>query len=119
MLFDLLIKDKDSHHLINFKIEEEKNNKNDEHSNWIVTINFDFKSLGGIEAKIHLIENRISTLFNAENPNTVNKIKQHIGLLENAYKRIGLEVIKLDISHKKLENNLTIPDGIHLLDENA
>ena len=27
LLFDLLIKDKDSHQLINFKIEEEKSNK--------------------------------------------------------------------------------------------
>ena len=119
LLFDLLIKDKEGHHLINFKIEEEKNNKENKHSSWAVTINFEFESLGAIEAKIHLIENRVSTLFNVEKPGTAKKIEQHIGLLETAYKKIGLDIIKLDISQKILNKELKIPDDIHLLDEKA
>jgi len=119
LLFDLLVKDKEDLHLINFKIEEEKNNNDNKNSSWTVIINFKFESLGAIEAKIHLIENRVSTLFNAENTDTVNKIRQNIDLLETAYKRIGLDVIKLDITQKRLDENLTIPGGIHLLDDNA
>jgi hypothetical protein len=119
LLFDLLVKDKEEHHLINFKIEEERNHKENSESSWSVTINFSFKSLGAIEAKIHLIENRISTLFNAEKPETVTKIKQNIKFLETAYQKLGLDIIKLDISNKKLNSRLEIPGDIHILDENA
>lgn len=119
LLFDILIKDKDEHHLINFKIEEESNNKENENTSWTVTINFEFKSLGKIQAKIQLIENRVSTLFSADKSSTVNKIGQYIGLLETAYKKAGFDVMKLDVSYQTHENNSILPDGIHLLDDNA
>lgn len=120
LLFGILIKDKDAFHLIDFRIEEEKNHNKNEESNWHVTINFEFKELGKIQAKIHLLGSKIATAFNAERSSTVDKIKQNIHLLENALQKLGLDVTSIDISQiSQIDQQHHFPENIHILDENA
>ena len=120
LLFGLPLKDKNENYLIHFRLEQEKRADDPASSNWLVTLNFEFKSLGPIQAKLHLIENHISTLFQAEKPETAQLIKQQINLLHMAFARAGLEPVSIDVSLGKIDTPKDIPgDSIHILDEKA
>ena len=119
ILFGLVIKDTQQDHLIQFRIEQENKTSGDSASSWSVTLNFEFQSLGKFQAKLHLLDNRIATVFHAEKPDTKNKIQQNMHLLETAFQQAGLEVVKLDVSDQQPASARTIPDSVHILDEQA
>lgn len=119
LLFDLLIKDKNDAELIQFKFEQDDKTDDQHNSAWNVTLNFDFKTLGPIQARIHLLDRQISTVFQAEKPSTVDTIKQHIEQLQTAYSLAGLEVINLDVAQGEIHSTRDIPNTVHILDEEA
>lgn len=119
LLFDLLIKDRDDSELIKFKVEQDSSNTEQQKAGWNVTLNFNFKSLGPIQARIHLFEQQIATVFQAEKPATVDIIKQHIEQLQTAYTRAGLDVTNLDVAQGEIHNSRDIPNSVHFLDEKA
>ncbi len=119
LLFDLLIKDRDNSELIKFKIEQDSNSSEQQNTGWNVTLNFDFTSLGPIQARIHLLNQQIATVFQAEKPSTVHIIEQHIEQLQAAYTRAGLDVINLDVAQGEIHSSHDIPNSVHILDEKA
>jgi Flagellar hook-length control protein FliK len=119
LLFGILIKDKEHIDLINFKIEQESNNNNNEDTNWTVTLNFHFKATGKFQAKVHLLDTQISTVFTAENTQTSQLIKSNFHLLNNAFKNLGFNKITLDVTQNKISDSLDKPGNIQILDERA
>ena len=117
LLFGLLIKDKEEFNLINFKIEQEQSNDKNNDGNWTVTLNFEFKALGNILAKIHLLNTQISTAFVAENPTSVELIKNNLNLLNTAFQKIGFRNINLDVTQNKVNTPLAKPENIKIVDE--
>ncbi|MCW9014044.1 MAG: flagellar hook-length control protein FliK [Gammaproteobacteria bacterium] len=119
LLFDLHLKDKNEMHLIQFRLEQEKSANEQKNSSWVVTLNFNFKILGPIEARLHLINDRIAARFRAEKESTANSIRQQINLLDTAFKNAGLNVINLDVSRGDIIKPRDVPESAHILDENA
>jgi len=119
LLFGLLIKDKDQFNLINFKVEQDTNNHNKEDTGWTVTLSFEFKTLGKLQAKIHLLNTQISTVFITENTKTEQLIKNNFYLLNSAFTKLGFGKILLDVTQKKIDDSLDRPVNIQILDERA
>lgn len=119
LLFDLNLKDKDENHLIKFRLEEEASAKDKDSPGWVVAINFDFVELGPIQAKLHLTENTISTVFRAEKENTVKIISEQIKLLDVALKETGFDAINPGVVQGGISQPRDIPDSVHMLDEKA
>jgi len=119
LIFDLLFKDKKQFHLVELEIEEGRAGSKEQASSWFVKINFEFSELGPIQAKLHIIENQVSTFFRAEKSQTVALIHDHIGLLESALKPAGFSIMKLDIQQQHIDKKPKLPIGVNMLDENA
>ena len=118
--FDLPVKDRDDIHLFRFSIEEESASADDSHRSWTVTINFDLQPLGPVQAKLHIIDNQVSTVFQAERETTARTIQSSIGLLEQGFARAGLQPGKLDVISGRPPPPKQLADGVrHILDEQA
>jgi len=64
---------------------------------WTVTLAFDLEKLGAIRAQVTLYgEDRISTVFWAEQKETSTYFNQHMDRLESRLKQVGLDVARLD-----------------------
>ena len=105
--------------LIQFRIEQERRAENPDQSSWQVTINLDLENLGPMQAKIHLIENRVAIRFIAEKPATTNLINDNLPALENSLIKAGLSIAQIDVSTEMLTNELAVKSDRHLLDEEA
>lgn len=119
LLFDIVLKDKTDNHLIQFRLEQEKLTKDQNLSSWTVALNFNFKELGPIQARLYLSDNHISTVFRAEQENTAKNISKQINLLDTAFRRIGFDEINLDVSQGDISKPRDIPNNVHILDEKA
>lgn len=119
LMFDLPVKDRDQVHLFRFTVEEDDSSAEQGHGSWKISIHFDMDPLGPIEARLHLIDDRIATVFRAEKQSTVASIQQHLELLEKGFARGGLQVIKLDVIAGRPTQPRPLPEGVHILDEQA
>ncbi len=124
LLLDLNLTDKNENHIIQFRLEEEQSTNQHNDSNWAVTLNFNFASLGPVQAKLHLTDNNISTLFRAEKESTAESITKQINLLETALKDIGFDAINLGVTQDSINQpgDLTdrdLADNVRILDEKA
>jgi hypothetical protein len=117
--FDLPVKERDHLQLFKFRIEEEAGGSDPQHSSWTITINFDFDPLGPVQARLHLIDQQIAAVLQAEKPATVDAIRQNLGLLEQGFARAGLQPVKLDVISGRPDEPRQTVEGVHLLDEQA
>jgi len=62
---------------------------------WTIMMAFDLEGLGPIRAQISLFNERISTHWWAEQPNTVELFQLHMEALQNRLSQVGLEVDKV------------------------
>lgn len=119
LIFNLLFKDAKEFYPIDLKIEEQpapgKNNKKD----WLVSIKFEFSSLGLIQAQVHLLDNQVSTFFQAEKKHTASLIQQHLPELDRAFQQAGFQIMQLNIEQHKINQQPEYPDSVHILDEDV
>jgi hypothetical protein len=119
LLFDIYLKDKTENHLIQFRLEQEKSEHDPNCSSWSVTLNFNFNGPGPMQARLHLSNNHLSTVFCAEKENTAKKLSEQINLLDTALRHIGFDAINLDVTQGSINKPIDLAKNIHLLDEKA
>ncbi len=119
LLFNLTFKDQHERFDIDFRIQQETQKQDETESAWTVTLSFNFKTLGKVQSKIHLFENQLSSVFQAEYISTANKIKKLLPLLESALTTAGLNVTNLSVENGPIKNKPYSDLHINLLDENA
>jgi len=119
LLFNLVFKDNNEHFDISFRIQEEEDSTTEEQKSWVVTLNFNFKTLGIVQSKIHLIDDQVSTIFYTELTSTAEKIKPLLPLLINGLKNSGLGILNIDIVQGLMDEKPLVNEHVNLLDENA
>ena len=72
-----------------------------------------------MQARLHLTNNKLSTVFCAEKENTAKQISKQINLLDTAFRRIGFDAINLDVTQGSINKPRDLAKNIHLLDEKA
>jgi hypothetical protein len=84
--------------LFDMVIEEEtggdREDQQDGHP-WSITLAFDLDGLGPVYARLRLLNDKISTLFWAERPETTRLFNQHLNELMQRYRDNGLEPAEL------------------------
>lgn len=118
LLFNLIFKDSHEHFDLNFRIQQEENNTTQDIEAWEITLNFNFKTLGQVQSKVHLIENQVSTIFHTELEATMEKIRPLLPLLQAGLTKAGLKVLNIDVVQGLGNDSPVISTGSHLLDEN-
>lgn len=119
LLLGLPMRHDNETHWVDFRIEREKESANQTEAGWQVTLNFDIATLGPMQAKLHLLGNRLAATFRAANNTTLDKIRQHLPLLQQALQRSGIEVTKLDVIQGHIETPQPITTDVRILDEQA
>ncbi len=119
LMFDLPVREKDRLQHFQFRIEEENHGADKNHNSWTVTLYFDMPPLGPVQARLHLIEQSISTVFQAEKTATAKIIRQHMELLKSAYVRAGFQVGQLDVINGRPQAFEPPTSGAHIVDEKA
>lgn len=119
LLFNLIFKDSNEHFDVNFRIQEEDDSAAEDQQSWIITLNFNFRTLGIVQSKIHLMGEQVATTFYTELTSTAEKIKPLLPLLINGFKNSGLGVLNIDIVQGLIEEKPLINEHVNLLDEKA
>lgn len=119
LLFNLVFKDSHEHFDIDFRIQQENKKETHDDESWSVTLNFNFKTLGKVQSKIHLIGNQISSSFQTERADTADKIKELLPFLEKGLSNAGLTIINIGVEETRLNAAPLTDAPANLLDENA
>ncbi len=119
LLFNLIFKDRHERFDIDFRIQQENKETEENEQSWSVILSFNFKTLGKVQSKIHLVGNQVSSTFHTEYRTTADKIKQLLPLLETGLTNAGLNIVNLSVDNKQLENKPFISTQVNLLDEKA
>lgn len=119
LLFNLVFKDAHQQFDINFRIQQEETQTENDNESWKVLLTFNFKTLGKVQSDIHLLNDRVSTVFHTELDSTAKKIQPLLPLLESGLTNAGLQVISLDVNTELKINNEIVHSEHHILDENA
>ena len=85
--------------LFDIRIQRDTENhaEGDPNAPWTVSLAFDLEKLGAIRAQVSLYgEDKVSTVFWAEQKETSTYFNQHMDRLESRLKHVGLNVVKLD-----------------------
>lgn len=70
---------------------------------WLVKLKFDFEETGRFDARASVQANKVGILFAAEEPDTVQKLRQNIPSLKQQLKDKDIEVERLEAFQAKLE----------------
>ncbi len=119
LLFNLVFKDAHEHFDIDFRIQQDENKEDCDEESWTVILSFNFKTLGKVQTKIHLVGDMVSSVFYTELASTAEKIKKLLPILESGLTKIGLKINNLAVENSILERNPIVNRQINLLDENA
>ncbi|VAW60281.1 hypothetical protein MNBD_GAMMA11-2378 [hydrothermal vent metagenome] len=118
LLFNLIFKDSHEKFDLNFRIQQQNKASDESHENWLVTLSFNFKTLGKVQSKIHLMDNQLSSVFHTEYSATADKIQQLLPVLQSALETGGFNVAHLAVKNTLMEENPINTMQAHLLDEN-
>ena len=119
LLFNLVFKDSHDRFDIDFRIQQENDKTDPDEEGWLVTLSFNFNTLGKVQSKIHLVGNHVSSVFHTELSDTAEKITQLLPLLESGLKKTGLNIINLSVDNNLLDDKPFISNQVNLLDEKA
>ncbi len=119
LLFNLIFKDNNEQFDMNFRIQQQNKETEQSRENWLVTVSFNFKTLGRVESKIHMIDNQVSSVFYTELASTADKIRPLLPVLETGLKQAGLTVVNLAVKNELPDNTFAIKHQVNLLDENV
>jgi len=119
LLFNLVFKDAHERFDIDFRIQQDDEKDEPADESWTVTLSFNFKTLGKVQSKIHLVGNHVSNVFYTELSATAEKIKPLLPLLESGLTKAGLIINNLAVENSLLENRPYSSKKTNLLDENA
>lgn len=119
LLFNLIFKDSHEHFDMNFRIQQDEDPATEDKESWKITLNFNFRTLGIVQSKIHLIDNQVATVFHTELQETADKIKPLLPLLKTGFNNSGLEVLNIDVIKGLTTDKPIINPRINLLDENV
>lgn len=119
LLFNLVFKDNIQQFDINFRIQQQVENIEKDKESWKVTLDFNFKTLGSVQSKIFITDNKVSTVFYAEHSKTADKIKQLLPLLETGLADAGLHVNNISVTTGHVEDKPFVNRSVSLLNELA
>lgn len=119
LLFNLIFKDSNERLDMNFRIQQDDDTSVTDRESWKITLNFNFKTLGMVQSKIHLIDNQVATVFHTELTETAEKIKTLLPLLKTGFNNSGLEVLNIDVVKGLTADKPVTNQRINLLDENV
>jgi len=119
LLFNLIFKDSNERFDIEFRMQQESEQDEQSDESWLVTLSFNFKSMGKVISRIHLSGDLVSTVFHTENSSTARKIKQFLPLLESGLTKAGLNIVNLGIEATLPENKTFAGEQASILDEEA
>ncbi|MDT8384976.1 MAG: flagellar hook-length control protein FliK [Gammaproteobacteria bacterium] len=88
---------------------------------WTVTLSLSPKGLGPVQVRVSLVKGTIHTRFWSENPHTSDFIRDHLPLLKQRYREVGLSIGQLQAHQGKAPGPSSADDYLHpaLLDEQA
>ncbi|MBJ7536775.1 flagellar hook-length control protein FliK [Marinomonas transparens] len=104
---ELPIKDGLTSNLIGIQIDQEAkdNEKPDHERRWLVKLKFDFEETGPFEARTSIQGDKVGVIFAAENPETVQKLRQNMAQLKKQLAEKDIEVERLDVFQAKLQED--------------
>jgi len=118
LLFNLILKDQDEATDLHVRIEQETRENEKENESWTVSIHFHFKTLGKMQADLHLLDKQVSAIFSCEADSTSNKVRSLLPQLEHNLRAAGFRVAGTLVKTQRVEDSTIIPMQTHLLDEN-
>jgi hypothetical protein len=118
LLFNLLLKDKDQAHDIHFRIEQENAAQDPAQQGWKVSIYFNFNTLGKLQTDIHLMDNRVSSIFYCEQDTTSARVRSLLPVLQDNLDKAGFIISGMRVSTRASDESPVLPPQTHLLDEN-
>ena len=118
LLFNLVFKDSHEQFDLNFRFQQLDEENQTSNENWVVTVTFNFRTLGKVQSHIHLMDDRISTVFHTELESTSGKIQSLLPLLDKGLSSAGLNVVNLAVNNSLLDDKPLVSSNVNLLDEN-
>ena len=118
---DLPVQLADESHDMMLRIERETS-ADDQNggSTWSVNLAFQFDSIGTLQARVGLADERVSTTFWSERGSTHRRVEQRLPSLQQALEAQGLEVVHLNgVLGAPAEPLIRVPVPDKLLDEHA
>jgi hypothetical protein len=119
LFFNLVFKGNNQQFDINFRIQQQDEKSEKDKESWKVTLDFNFKTLGSVQSKIFITDNKVSTVFYAEHSKTADKIKRLLPLLETGLVDAGLYVNNISVTTGHIEDKPFVNRSVSLLNELA
>ena len=89
-------------------------------ASWAVNLAFQFDTIGGLQCRIVLAGERVSTTFWSDRASTHERVEQRLPVLREAFEAQGLEVVHLGgVLGEPTEPLISVPVPDSLLDEHA
>ena len=120
-MMEMPIKHGDRVDVFQIRMERERSQSKDkdaEHT-WTIHLAFDLQELGPVHAQVRLRNRQVSTLFWANNANTLSLINQQSNLLIDALRKEGLEVNSVVCQQGSPPRNAASIRARSILDERA
>ncbi|MEJ2404568.1 MAG: flagellar hook-length control protein FliK [Candidatus Thiodiazotropha sp.] len=118
--FELPIQQENGIDLFQFRITPDAHHGSKEQApGWRLTLHMNLGSLGPMKVQLHLVGERVSTVIWSENPETSQRVVNHLDTLRRGLVAAGLEVSKLAAYQGSAVNEHELPSDHTLLSEKA
>ncbi len=118
--FELPVQQENGIDLFQFRITPDAHHGRKElASGWRLTLHMNLSPLGPMKVQLHLVGERVSTVIWSENPETSQRVVNHLDTLRRGLEAAGLEVSKLAAYQGSAANEQELPSDHTLLSEKA